>query len=152
MVLPNGRRVRREKSGRYRDAASGKWLSREVVEGEALMEGEGDAPAAVERSKRHLLESVQTGGYEAETPEDAWGRLIGVQAEIALDKEQGSKATAAAKLVAQATGMLPDGRGAGEVPALEGMRLEMGKGLVVQILEMIEKRREAAQEGEDKDS
>lgn len=57
-------------------------------------------------AKQHLIEAVRALGLPAASAEDAWGRLVGVQARIALDEAGGSKATAAAKLVAQATGLI----------------------------------------------
>ena len=61
---------------------------------------------ARQRAKEHLIEAVRALGLPAASAEDAWGRLVGVQARIALDEGGGSKATAAAKLVAQATGLI----------------------------------------------
>ena len=61
---------------------------------------------AQQRAKEHLIEAVRALGLPASTAEDAWGRLIGVQARIALDEGSGARATAAAKLVAQATGLI----------------------------------------------
>lgn len=67
-----------------------------------VQQGEFGAPGAQAAARRELL-TVVAGA----SPEEAWGRLIAVQAEIALDPENGNKATAAARLVAEATGMLP---------------------------------------------
>ncbi len=75
--------------------------------------GEFGAPAAREAARRELL-TVVSGA----SPEEAWGRLVAVQAEIALDPENGSKATAAARLVAEATGMLPAGESASALQTL----------------------------------
>lgn len=54
---------------------------------------------------RNVLDAVHREGYEAENLEDAWGKIIRVQAEIALDPAMGSKATTAAKFLAQALGI-----------------------------------------------
>lgn len=62
------------------------------------------APGAQEAARQALARAVPAG-----SPEDAWGQLVAVQAEIAMEAENGSKATAAARLVAEATGMLPGG-------------------------------------------
>jgi hypothetical protein len=68
------------------------------------------APEAQAAARRELLTVVS-----AASPEEAWARLVAVQAEIALEPENGSKATAAARLVAEATGMLP-AAGEGHAP------------------------------------
>ena len=60
-------------------------------------------------AKEYLLAVVQKEGYQVESPVDAWGTLVGVQTKIALDAANGSKATTAAKFVAQATGMILGG-------------------------------------------
>lgn len=57
-------------------------------------------------AKQNLLTVVREGGYQVSSPDDAWGKLVGVQTKIALDAANGSKATTAAKFVAQATGMI----------------------------------------------
>lgn len=54
---------------------------------------------------RNVLEAIHRAGYEAESLEDAWGRIVRVQAEIALNPAMGSKATTAAKFLAQALGI-----------------------------------------------
>ena len=53
---------------------------------------------------KFLIEAVRGQGYEPEDIEDAWGRVIKVQAEIALNPEMGSKATTAAKFLAHMIG------------------------------------------------
>lgn len=72
--------------------------------------GGAAAPEAQAAARSELLTVVS-----AASPEEAWGRLVAVQAEIALEPENGSKATAAARLVAEATGMLP-AAGEGHAP------------------------------------
>lgn len=62
--------------------------------------------SARQRARAHLIEAVRALGLPASSAEDAWGRLVGVQARIALDEGSGARATAAAKLVAQATGLI----------------------------------------------
>lgn len=54
---------------------------------------------------RNVLDAVHREGYEAENLEDAWGKIIRVQAEIALDPAMGSKATTAAKFLSQVLGI-----------------------------------------------
>lgn len=56
-------------------------------------------------ARQHLLEAVRHEGYQAESLEDAWGRIIRIQVEIALDPERGSKTTTAARFLAQALGI-----------------------------------------------
>lgn len=50
------------------------------------------------------MEAVRQQGYEPTSIEDAWGKVILVQAEIALNPEMGSKATTAAKFLMQVSG------------------------------------------------
>ena len=66
---------------------------------------------------RNVLEAVRRAGYEANTLEDAWGKIVRVQAEIALDPAMGSKATTAAKFLAQALGIAsPELAASGSAP------------------------------------
>ncbi|MBT4683249.1 MAG: hypothetical protein HOB70_09450, partial [Chloroflexi bacterium] len=62
-----------------------------------------------------------------------WGHLVGVQAEIAMDKDNGSKATAAAKLVAQVMGTME-----GSPAQDEGIeKLVLGRELAKQVLALL---------------
>jgi len=64
-----------------------------------------DSDTAQNTARRHLLEAVRHEGFQAKSVEDAWGKIVRVQAEIALDPAMGSKATTAAKFLAQALGI-----------------------------------------------
>lgn len=65
----------------------------------------GEHNSARERARKYLLETVRQRGYKAENMDDAWGAIVSVQAEIALDASMGSKATSAAKFLTQAMGI-----------------------------------------------
>jgi hypothetical protein len=95
-----------------------------------------------------LIEAVRAMGLPAASAEDAWGRLVGVQARIALDEGGGSKATAAAKLVAQATG-LSDAEGeAGKEAAWS--QLTMDEDGAVRLLAMVRaERKRRAETGDE---
>jgi len=79
--------------------------------------------SARDRARWHLHEAVRLAGLDPMTVEDAWGRLVGVQARIALDESGGTRATAAAKLVAQATGLMDTVKS--ETDADQPIRIEM---------------------------
>ena len=64
-----------------------------------------DPDAAQKIAGQQLLEAVRRDGFQAESLEEAWGKIVSVQAEIALDPEMGSKATTAAKFLAQVIGI-----------------------------------------------
>ncbi len=102
-------------------------------------EAEDALTEAREQARRHLLEAVQGEGYAAQNAEDAWGKLVGVQAAIALDAGNGSKATAAAKLVAQATGMLAERAG---LEGLSDLPAEMTSATARRVLAWMEGREE----------
>lgn len=114
ITLPDGRQVWRDGRGRYRDAQTGKWVAREEIEPTlpnilpttAQKKTSGGLQSAAERQ---IIEAVRGMGREADTLEDALGQLVGVQAEIALDKDNGAKATNATRLIGQITGILGKG-------------------------------------------
>ncbi|MDH5507803.1 MAG: hypothetical protein OEZ02_11345 [Anaerolineae bacterium] len=149
--LADGRQAWRDGQGRYRDANTGRWIAKDEVARVGLAAQPAavlpDAPeetaaaeglqAAQARARQHLLQAVVQEGHPAESPADAWGKLVGVQAEIALDKEMGSKATAAAKLVAAATGMLPDGRRGEDAALGEGIQLNISAEAASRLLDLI---------------
>ena len=98
------------------------------------------------RAKQHLIEAVHALGLPAESAEDAWGRLVGVQARIALDEGGGSKATAAAKLVAQATGLIDEEEVAAGKAAWTQLTMDETGAAVLLGLVQQERARRAAQE------
>lgn len=51
--------------------------------------------------RQHMTEAVKQSGFDVDSAGDAWGKIIGVQVQIALDASMGSKATSAAKFLAQ---------------------------------------------------
>ncbi len=141
--MADGSTVWRDGGGRYRDVVSGRFVARAVVEGDRGGEDEQPLATRAQRSARaRVMDRVQQRGHAAVSAEDAWGQLVGVQAEIALDSDNGSKATAAAKLVAQATGMLetPEDE-AVEGPGREGEDFLLGRELARQLVSLIEEER-----------
>ncbi len=142
--LADGCTVWRDGGGRYRDVVSGRFVARAVVEGESAAEDDEQplATRAKQSARVRVMDRVQQRGHAAVSAEDAWGELVGVQAEIALDSDNGSKATAAAKLVAQATGMLdaPED-GAAEGTGREGEDFLLGRELARQLVSLIEEER-----------
>jgi hypothetical protein len=55
-----------------------------------------------------MEQAAREHGFPVESLGEAWGKVMQVQAEIALDKNNAAKATAAAKLLAQATGIMDE--------------------------------------------
>ncbi len=140
-VMEDGREARRDAGGRWREVDTGRFIAKEQVSNSKLLMAGGEQEGKGGEGKRtfrdFVLEAVRHQGHEVETPEEAFGKLIGVQAEIALDKDHGSRATAATKLVAQATGMLGEDEGpAGETKKDE--RWVLGRKLAVALLGLIE--------------
>ena len=131
--LADGRKAWRDGQGRYRDVNTGRFI--QIGYGEAKKEG----MSARARPKAHLLQAVRALGLSAENAEDAWGRLVGVQARIALDEESGARATAVAKLVAQATGLIDEAETDG---ADEALQIEMSEESARALLELIGAERE----------
>lgn len=97
---------------------------------------------AKERARQHLLQAAQALGLAVDSPEDAWGAVVAVQARIALDAEGGSRSTAAAKLVAQATGVL-EASAVEEAAEADGpLQVELDAEGAEKLLRMLEERRE----------
>jgi len=96
--------------GRYRDRKTHRYVRKEIVERfrkeTKLDENIPLSKQAREATQKHLLETVNEEGIEAENTADAWGQLIRVQTQIALDPKKGSKATSATKFIGQAAGLL----------------------------------------------
>lgn len=141
ITLEDGRTVWRDGNGRLRDAR-GRWVKgksnalvmsevREVDEG---TEEESAALAAQLAARRHMLQTVRQLGYPAQDPADAWGKLIGVQAEIAMDGQGGTKATSAAKFVAQATGLLDEEE---DSQQMDGLQLNIGPEVAQRLLDIL---------------
>ena len=155
ITLRDGRTVWRDGRGRYRDAASGRFVS-VPMEGEFAASWEaaetpspkkGQEGGARARAKAHLLRAVRTLGLSADNAEDAWGRLVAVQARIALDEESGARATAAAKLVAQATGLIDDEQGQGQD---EVLHIEMSEDSARALLQLIREEKHRRREIEER--
>ena len=128
--------VFRDKHGRYRDAR-GRWAKHEPA-GELTAaedeEGESLAAAARRAAQEQLVAAVQEMGHRVSTAAEAWGVLVGQQAGLALEAGKGAQAIAAAKLVAQATGVLEEDEAAPE----EGLQLKIGAEAARQVLGLIE--------------
>jgi hypothetical protein len=137
--LPDGRLVYRDGQGRHRALGSGQFVpDAEAVKAEPAppesLISASDLPAAhawsTDAARRGLLAAVDG----AETAEEAWARIVAVQAEIALDPEAGARATAAARLVAQAAGMLPPAGRVGDRQAERGRELDIIADEALQVL------------------
>lgn len=128
LQLSDGRKVERTVRGRWREVGSGRFVSKEEVD---QIGGEGERQKAL---LAELMAAVNRAGYEIRSPEEAWGVILGVQAEIALDKGGGSKATAAAKFLRET--ISPD-----EEDGERDEALVLGKELALVVLELIEDER-----------
>ena len=126
--------VFRDKQGRYRDAR-GRWAKDPAGELRAAEEGEESLAAAAQRAaQQQLVAAVQEMGHRVSTAAEAWGVLVGHQAGLALEAGKGAQTIAAAKLVAQAIGVLEEDEAAPE----EGLQLKIGAGAARQVLGLIE--------------
>jgi cell division protein FtsB len=83
ILLTDGREVWRDVRVRYREVRTGRWIPK--AEAEALM------PVSLHPSHLILAQEVEAQSLRQ--------RLMEVQAEIALDRDAGAKATSAARLV-----------------------------------------------------
>jgi hypothetical protein len=144
--LADGCSIWRDENRRYHDER-GRWVKQADVPVEngdiqlpLFQEGENKAitAEAQQAARRHLLKAVQELGYSARDVADAWGRLVGVQTEIAMDGQGGTRATTAAKLVAQATGLLDEEEG----QTMDGLQLDIGEEAAGQLLAILAEIRE----------
>lgn len=116
IVLPGGRKVHREDSGRYRDAVTGRWVAADSVEGANFaprhdLEEKSNQKLMAQPTLRDFLDravkqAAHNQGHPVESLGEAWAKVLQVQAEIALDKQDPAKATAAARLLAKATNFM----------------------------------------------
>ena len=97
-------------------------------------EEEGLPQAAQQAARQHMVETVRQLGYPAAGPADAWGKLIGVQAEIAMDGQGGTKATSALKFLAQATGLMEEEEDAQQ---FDGLQLNIGVEAAQRLLDIL---------------
>ncbi|MCH7663049.1 MAG: hypothetical protein IH859_04170 [Chloroflexi bacterium] len=103
-----------------------------------LFRPDQDNPDAAQKiARQQLMEAVRRDGFQAESLEEAWGKIVSVQVEIALDPEMGSKATTAAKFLAQVVGLRHS-------PASESSRhpTEIGSEAAQLLLELIAEERQ----------
>ena len=106
--LTDGQAVWCDAQGPFRDVSSGRFISQEDLEAHlpnAPNPPDAGQHSAAQQARQQLLAAVRAMGFDVETVEQAWGKLVEVQAELALEKEQGSKATTAARFVGQMTGL-----------------------------------------------
>lgn len=119
VILKDGRQVWRDVRVRYREVDTGRWIAAEEAEalmGTTLMSLplEESGPAANQILRKRLME---------------------VQAQIALDKESGAKATSAARLVLN---MLKDMEQEEDHPGDEKPWFVLGRELAKEVLAIIE--------------
>ena len=87
--LIDGRVVRQTPSGRYQDKRTGKWLTKKVaLEMRIVKSGDEDKTDKQPLSPRdYVFQAMQQAarehGYPVESLEEAWGKVMQVQAEIA---------------------------------------------------------------------
>lgn len=118
--LIDGRIVQQSPSGRCRDKSTGRWLSKAFAEKMRIdVKASGGQDPKQTASPRDFASqamqlAAQEHGYSVGSFGEAWGKVIQVQAEIALDKSNAAKATAAAKLLAKATGIMEEPEGGQE--------------------------------------
>ena len=103
ITLPDGRQIWRYGNGRYRVIKTGKWIAKEEVE-DALAQA-SSIDHNLTAAQKQLIETVREMGREADTLDEALAQLLAVQAEIALDKDNGAKATNATRLIGQISGI-----------------------------------------------
>ena len=90
--------------------------------------------------RQFVLQTAQEKGHQVETPEEAFGKIIAVQTEIALDPNNGAKATSAAHFIVKTTGILDD---SDDQPETE--RWVLGKKLAGELLQIIEEEKDSRQ-------
>lgn len=124
LKLEDGREVEQTAGGRWRDVATGRFVPKDEVPQKQEPQHRNAALL------RDIVGVVRQAGYRIDTLEDAWEVILGVQADIALDKEGGTKATSAAKFLREV--LVPEGNQAVDP------ELVLGKELASKILTMIE--------------
>lgn len=152
LTLGDGREAWRDGEGQFIDVESGAAVSAGEVE-QTVQEGprraSGEAKAASDEAKaasddarsasrRHLLAAVRRQRGEVDGLYDAWGYVVGALTQIALDGD-GAKATAAAKFVAQAAGMMEEEE---EEPVGPDSKTVLGRELALGVLALGEKGRQ----------
>ena len=131
--LNDGRQVRRDAKGQYRDLVTGRWVSAAEVEDQ--LAAEEDFPPRRQVMEAALLQAALNQGHVVETVEEAIGKVVQVQAEIALDKDEPAKATAAARLLNKVTGFF---EGADPEESAEDPWFVLGRELAVEVLALVE--------------
>ena len=146
-TLQDGRQVHRDADGRYRDVVSGRWLAAAEVEAQlAAGEGSGEVLTLHERMGDAVLKAALNQGHQVASVEEAIGKVVQVQAEIALDKDEPAKATAAARLLDKVTGFFESAD-----PEEEGDEpwFVLGRELAIEVLAMVQEEQERREaEGE----
>jgi hypothetical protein len=147
--LRDGRMVRREPNGRFREIASGKWVSAGQVENQMsrLPEGKGERE---EKSRQALVQEAVVGaarqkGMVVSSPDEAFAEIVGVQAGIALDKDKPNQATNAARFIVREA-HLTDGEA--EEEGKKKPWFILGRELAEKVLEMVEEEIERRIENE----
>jgi hypothetical protein len=128
--------------GRYRDKKTHRYVKQEIIQKHknqkltnvGTLENISLSQEAKEAAKRQLLETVIHEGIHVKDVADAWGCLVGVQAQIAMDASKGSKTTNAAKFIGMVTGLLEEDL---QKPLIS--KAVLGRGLAQKLLTMLEK-------------
>jgi hypothetical protein len=128
--------------GRYRDKKTHRYVKQEIIQKHKNQkftnvgsnENMSFSQEAKEAAKRQLLETVIQEGIHVKDVADAWGCLVSVQAQIAMDASNGSKATNAAKFIGMVTGLLEEDL---QKPLIS--KVVLGRGLAQKLLTIIDK-------------
>ena len=140
-TLPDGRTAKKDKNGRWREAETGEFISGPDTPKEKLPD---QVRLNLDQRKKtfceFVLQAVQDKGHQVATHQEALGKIIAVQTQIALDPENGTKATSAARFIIQATGFLDDSD-PDDQPETE--RFLLGKELAGELLQIIEEEKDS---------
>jgi hypothetical protein len=145
--LPDGRQARLGADGRYHDVHTGRWLAASEVESLPAAGRDSKATPAAEAvalTQRQMIRdaicrAARRQGHDVDSAEQAVGKLIEVQAEIALDKDDPAKATAAARLLDKLTGLFAE---AEEQEDSTQPWFVLGRELAIELLALVEEEQE----------
>ena len=154
-TLPDGRTAKQDKNGRWRSEA-GTFIpnpQRQGAKPNKFCKPLAPNPAAKRIQDQHkqtflefFTQTAQKKGHPVTTPQEAFGAVIAVQTEIALDPNNGAKATSAAHFIIKTTGIL-DTPDPDDQPETE--RWVLGKEIAVEFLQAIEEEKESRQLAEE---
>lgn len=142
-VLIDGVNYRQLSNGVVQDPSTGRFLAQPKGGADTNITSPEQASAVASLRYKKYAEAAERGAAAGAGRSDsvsAWGRIIEVQTELAVDKDAGRTATEAAKFVGRAIDALPDKSSNSGTSQQSGVNIAITGDIALKILELVRDR------------